>query len=109
MRSNNLCIQTGWLGYQDYYFNRFSPHIATLSSAANPHHWKDGFITYIAYSTKEAATQAMKQLLKSGLAEDVDMRKARRLKAKGIRWELKVRGMSLEKVMEMAQEDLAIG
>lgn len=105
MLTNKICIQTGWLGYADYHFNRFSPRVATLSSASNPNHWKYGFLTYIAYPNKVAATNAMKHLLKSGLVDDVDMRKADRMKVKGMRWELKIRGMSLEQVIELAQRD----
>ncbi len=107
MKTTKLCIHTGWLGYEDFYFNQFSPHVATLSSGINPNHWQNGFLTYLAYSNKPAAMTALKYLLKSGLAEDVDIRKPRRLKGKGNRWELKVRGLSLTEVMKQAIADKA--
>ncbi len=105
MLENQTSIRTNWLGYKDYNFNHFSPRVATLSSSSNPNNWKYGFLTYIAYPNKNVATNAMKYLLKSGLVDDVDLRQADRMKVKGMRWELKIRGMSLAQVMTLAHRD----
>lgn len=93
-------------GYKDLLWTWFSPHIATLSSAENPYHWEGGFITYIGYPNKATATTAMKHLLWHHKASDVELRKGRRMKKKGIRWELKIWGLSLGEVMKLATLDL---
>ncbi len=102
---DKLQVKTQWLGYSDFYWNKFSDRVATISSAANQHHWRSGFITYIAYPTKAKATEAMKFLLKQQKAQDVELRKARRMKAKGIRWELKIWGLAFEDVVKLATQD----
>ena len=104
---NKLHVKTQWMGYSDFCWNQFSPRVATISSAENQYHWDGGFITYIGYPTKPKATEAMKHLLKYQKADDVDMRKAKRMKQKGIRWELKVWGLRFDDVVKLATQDLA--
>jgi hypothetical protein len=48
----------------------------------------------------------MKYLLVHQKAADVDMRKARRMKAKGVRWELKIRGLAFDEVLKLATMDI---
>jgi hypothetical protein len=48
----------------------------------------------------------MKYLLLNQKAADVDMRKAKRMKAKGIRWELKIRGLAFNEVLKLATMDI---
>lgn len=105
--ANKLQVNTQSLGYGDLYWNRFSPRVATISSVRNANHWDGGFITYIAFPTKVEATAAMKYLLLNQKAADVDMRKAKRMKAKGIRWELKIRGLAFNEVLKLATMDIA--
>jgi|GEM_PF-783706 len=103
---NKLQVKTQSVGYSDFYWNRFSPRVATISSIRNANHWDGGFITYIAYSRKLEATAAMKYLLLHQQVTDVDMRKAKRMKAKGIRWELKIRGLAFNEVLKFATMDI---
>ena len=107
--ANKLQVKTQSIGYSDLYWNRFSPRVATISSIRNANHWDGGFITYIAYPKKDEATAAMKYLLVHQKAADVDMRKAKRMKAKGIRWELKIRGLAFEEVVKLATMDITTG
>ena len=104
--ANKLQVKTQSIGYSDFYWNRFSPRVATISSIRNANHWDGGFITYIAFPTKVEATAAMKYLLLHQKAADVDMRKANRMKAKGIRWELKIRGLAFNEVLKLATMDI---
>lgn len=104
--SDKFQVTTQWVGYSDFYWNRFSPRIATLSSVQNAYHWRGGFITYLAFATKAEATAAMKHFLLGGKVTDVDLRKAKRMKTKGIRWELKVRGLAFEEVVKLATLDI---
>lgn len=104
--ANKLQVKTQSIGYSDFYWNRFSPRVATISSIRNANHWDGGFITYIAYPTKVEATAAMKYLLVHQKAADVDMRKAKRMKAKGVRWELKIRGLAFDEVLKLATMDI---
>ncbi|NJK74391.1 MAG: hypothetical protein HC786_26455 [Richelia sp. CSU_2_1] len=104
--ANKLQVKTQSIGYSDFYWNRFSPRVATISSIRNANHWEGGFITYIAYPTKVEATAAMKYLLVHQKAADVDMRKAKRMKIKGIRWELKIRGLAFDEVLRLATMDI---
>ena len=103
---NKLHVKTQSVGYSDFYWNRFSPRVATISSIRNANHWDGGFITYIAYPRKVEATAAMKYLLLHQQVTDVDMRKAKRMKAKGIRWELKIRGLAFNEVLKFATMDI---
>jgi hypothetical protein len=105
--ANKLQVKTQWIGYSDFYWNRFSPRVATISSIRNANHWNGGFIAYIGYPKKDEATAAMKYLLVHQKAADVDMRKAKRMKAKGIRWELKIRGLAFNEVLKLATMDIA--
>ncbi|MBE9096066.1 hypothetical protein [Tychonema sp. LEGE 07203] len=104
--ANKLQVKTQSIGYSDFYWNRFSPRVATISSIRNANHWDGGYITYIAFATKVEATAAMKYLLLHQKAADVDMRKAKRMKAKGIRWELKIRGLAFNEVLKCATMDI---
>lgn len=104
--SQELPLKTKWLGYSDLCWNSFSPRVATISSASNPYHWNGGFITYIGYPKKAEAMTAMKQFLLQQKATDVDLRKASRIKVKGIRWELKIRGLNFGEVVKIASDDL---
>jgi len=104
--ANKLQVNTESIGYSDFYWNRFSPRVATISSVRNANHWDGGFISYIAFPTKVQATVAMKYLLLHQKAADVDMRKAKRMKAKGIRWELKIRGLAFNEVLKLATMDI---
>ena len=99
--ANKLQVNTQAIGYSDFYWNRFSPRVATISSIRNANHWDGGYITYIAYPTKVEATAAMKYLLLNQKVTDVDMRKAKRMKAKGIRW-----GLALNEVLKLATMDI---
>ncbi|MEZ2303450.1 MULTISPECIES: hypothetical protein [unclassified Microcoleus] len=103
---NKLQVKTQSVGYSDFYWNRFSPRVATISSIRNANHWEGGFITYIAYPRKVEAIAAMKYLLLHQQVTDVDMRKAKRMKAKGIRWELKIRGLAFNQVLKFATMDI---
>ena len=104
--ANKLQVNTKAIGYSDFYWNRFSPRVATISSIRNANHWDGGYITYIAFSKKVEATAAMKHLLLNQKVTDVDMRKAKRMKAKGIRWELKIRGLAFNEVLKCATMDI---
>lgn len=92
-------------------WNRYSDRVATFSSLENPYHWEHGFCTYLGLPTKAVALAWQQHLLRTGLAKVAEVRKVNRLKTgtpKGvtIRWELKLRGLTYEQLVDLLTFDL---
>lgn len=93
-------------------WNRYSDRVATFSSIENPYYWENGFCTYLGLPTKAVALAWQQHLLRTGVAKVAELRKVNRLKvgtSKGvaIRWELKVRGLSYEQLLQLLTYDLS--
>ena len=93
-------------------WNRYSDRVATFSSLENPYHWENGFCTYLGLPTKAVALAWQQHLLRTGVAKVAELRKVNRLKGgtpKGvaIRWELKLRGLTYEQLVDLLTFDLS--